>query len=84
MTTETKTTTTKVADPYYYHAGVSVTDTHTRWSSHTRRTRSAAECEARRMAAAYPGSTPIVECWDRSHGLAPGYDVAVDAWEAAR
>ncbi|MFZ5832424.1 MAG: hypothetical protein ACOY3P_20245 [Planctomycetota bacterium] len=54
----------------YYHAGVKSGDDYM-WSAITRRTREAAEREARAMARK-SGGEPMVEWWDRSHGLRPG------------
>jgi len=55
---------------YYYHAG-SIDGTACRWSLVTRRTREAAVCEAVRIARQH-GGRPVVEYWDRAHGLRPG------------
>jgi len=54
----------------YYHAGVENDSGDVRWSKHTRRSYGTAVREARRMAQA--GGRPIVEWWDRQHGLRPG------------
>lgn len=56
----------------YYHAGAQNQKTNdVRWSDATRRTAAAAEAEARKMASRH-GGCPIVEYWDRTHGLRPG------------
>lgn len=55
---------------YYYHAGA-VEGTRCLWSTHTRRTREAAEAEAKRLARG-TGLRPVVEYWSREHGLRPG------------
>lgn len=55
----------------YYHAGVERKG-NVVWSSHTRKSREAAAREARIMARA--GGTPVIESWDRAHGLRPGFD----------
>lgn len=58
----------------YYHAGVRTHDGERWvWSNHTRRSRAAAEREARRMARSCPGAVPVIEWWDRSLGLQPGF-----------
>lgn len=54
----------------YYHAGTQIAAGNVKWSESTRRTAQAAEHEAKRMAETY-GGTPMVEYWDRSHGLRP-------------
>lgn len=55
----------------YYHAGTQVANGDVRWSQATRKTAQAAEREARAMARKQ-GGTPIIEYWDRSHGMRPG------------
>lgn len=59
----------------YYHAGVEYGTTRV-WSPHTRRSRIAAVREACRMAKK-GGGVPLIEWWDRSHGLRPGSADAV-------
>lgn len=60
----------------YYHAGSRsrIADQrgeyHIAWSDHTRRSRETAEKEARRIARK-TGGVPVVEWWDRSHGMIP-------------
>jgi hypothetical protein len=61
---------------YYYHAGCGTEGNITRWSTHTRRTRSAAVMEARRLARRH-GGRGIVEFWDRARGLRPSDQDAV-------
>ena len=56
---------------YYYHAGTQVGDQTTHWSDHTRRTFRRAETEALALAEQH-GGRPVVEWWDRRHGLRPG------------
>ena len=55
---------------HYFHAGCG-TEEWTYWSDHTRRSYDRAVAEARRMARRH-GGTPIVEWWERRHGLRPG------------
>lgn len=55
----------------YYHAGTQDENNDVRWSDATRKTASAAEKEAKQMAKKF-GGKPIVEYWDREHGLRPG------------
>jgi hypothetical protein len=69
----------------YYHAGSQTNDEQTNevrvnWSDKTRRSASAAEDEARRMAKK-DGGKPVVESWDRAHGLRPGWDCADEAYD---
>ena len=73
---------------HYYHAGAIkrnvVGETVVDWSNKTRRTRGAAEMEARKISKekeALLGNAwcGIVEWWDKSHGLRPGQDVAIGA-----
>jgi hypothetical protein len=68
-------------DSYYYHAGVRFDEyLATEWSDHTRRSWDAAVREAQRMARRYSDDVsvrPIVEYWDRAHGLRPGFVDAV-------
>lgn len=67
----------------WYHAGAQSAATGgVLWSSHSRRTKEAAESEARKMARAMGGAAVgIVETWDGAHGPRPGWDVADHAWE---
>jgi hypothetical protein len=54
----------------YYHAGVVLEGDVVRWSEHTRTSHVTAEVEAKKMAKEH-GGRPVVEYWDRKHGLAP-------------
>ncbi|MBU0703571.1 MAG: hypothetical protein KKC18_06865 [Chloroflexi bacterium] len=63
------------SDSFYYHAGCGTADIW-RWSEHTRHSHRTAAAEARKMARRY-GGRPIVEWWDREHGMRPGDQNAV-------
>lgn len=65
---------------YYFHAG-SQSNGDVNWSDKTRRSKDAAEREAVKMAKRRPGSVPVVEYWDRAHGLRPGWDCASGSYE---
>jgi hypothetical protein len=66
----------------WYHAGALASDgVSVRWSSHSRRSREAAEREAVAMARR-DGATPIVESWPLGLGPRPGdAGVVSSAWE---
>jgi hypothetical protein len=73
----------------YYHAGAlreanpeMQAETKVYWSDKTRRTSEAASAEARKLARKY-GGKPIVEYWDRAHGLRPGWDCAAGSFDVA-
>ena len=55
----------------YYHAGTQINAGTFRWSESTRRTAGAAEAEAKRIAKRH-GGQPVVEYWDKQHGMYPG------------
>ena len=68
----------------YYHAGsqreTELGEVRVNWSDKTRRSASAAESEARKLARR-DGGKPVVEFWDREHGLRPGWDCAEGAYD---
>jgi hypothetical protein len=72
---------------HYYHAGSQWNDEQTgevrvNWSDNTRRSKDAAEREARKMAKRDgEGHKPVVEYWAREHGLRPGWDCAAGAYD---
>ena len=55
----------------YYHAGTELESGSVLWSNHTRRSFAAASREAARLSRRR-GGRPLVEWWDRRHGLVPG------------
>lgn len=70
---------------YYYHAGSQWNDEQTgevrvNWSDNTRRSKDAAEREARKIAKQH-GHKPVVEYWVKVHGLRPGWDCAEGAYD---
>lgn len=62
---------------FYYHAGSGTEGDIKHWSNHTRRSRQAAEREARTLARRY-GERGVVEYWDARHGLRPGDQEVVE------
>jgi len=72
-------TTEHTMETHYYHAGTRDGDSCI-WSDHTRRSYDQAAREARSLAR-HHGGRPIVEWWDRSHGLRPNDCGAVIAAE---
>jgi len=59
-----------VDSDWYYRAGC-VQGESVMWSESTRYSSDAAEAEAEKMAARWPGSRPVVEYWGRWHGRKP-------------